>query len=124
MGSRFRGNDDGWKGIASPADIALIADVDHLLVEGGAATAAAFIAADLVDRLLLYRAPILIGGGKAALGDIGLTDLAAPHGRWRLADARSLGSDRLEVYLRRREAVAPSGKVGTGFPPGRGDSKG
>ncbi len=26
----------------------------------------------LVDRLLLYRAPILIGAGKAALGDIGL----------------------------------------------------
>ena len=71
---------------------------------GGAQTAAAFLAADLVDRLLLYRAPILIGGGKAAIGDIGLTSLADTHGRWRLADARSLSSDRLEVYLRRREA--------------------
>ena len=29
-----------------------------------------------------------------------LTDLAAAHGRWRLGDARQLGSDRLEVYER------------------------
>ncbi|HEU4969688.1 MAG TPA: bifunctional diaminohydroxyphosphoribosylaminopyrimidine deaminase/5-amino-6-(5-phosphoribosylamino)uracil reductase RibD [Sphingomonas sp.] len=75
---------------------------DHLLVEGGAETAAAFLRADLVDRLLLYRAPILIGAGKAAIGDIGLTDLGKAHGRWRLLDARQLGSDRLEVYERRR----------------------
>ncbi|MFD1033853.1 bifunctional diaminohydroxyphosphoribosylaminopyrimidine deaminase/5-amino-6-(5-phosphoribosylamino)uracil reductase RibD [Sphingomonas hankookensis] len=74
---------------------------DHVLVEGGAATAAAFLRADAVDRLLLYRAPILIGHGRT-LPDIGLTDLAAAHGRWRLHDARMLGSDRLEVYERAR----------------------
>lgn len=74
---------------------------DHVLVEGGAATAAAFLRADAVDRLLLYRAPILIGHGRT-LPDIGLTDLAAAHGRWRLDDARMLGSDRLEVYERVR----------------------
>jgi diaminohydroxyphosphoribosylaminopyrimidine deaminase/5-amino-6-(5-phosphoribosylamino)uracil reductase len=94
------GDDGKWEVIASPSGIASLDGVDHLLVEGGAATASAFLAADLVDRLLLYRAPILIGGGKPALGDIGLVDLAAAHGRWRLADARHLGSDRLEVYLR------------------------
>ena len=102
MDSRFRGDDDGWERIISPNDIATLVGVDHLLVEGGAATAAAFLAADLVDRLLFYRAPILIGGGKPAIGDIGLTDLAAAHGRWRLQDARALGSDRLEVYERQR----------------------
>ncbi len=87
--------------IAAPAAIATLDGVDHLLVEGGAATAAAFLAADLVDRLLLYRAPILIGGGRT-LPDIGLTDLADAHGRWRCLDARPLGSDRVEVYERRR----------------------
>jgi len=92
--------DDGWERVASPTDIASLDGVDHLLVEGGAQTAAAFLAADLVDRLLLYRAPIVIGSGKPAIGDIGLSDLADAHGRWRLADARHLGSDRLEVYLR------------------------
>ena len=93
--SRVRG--DGAVVIASPHDIATVPG-DHLLVEGGAQTAAAFLAAGLVDRLLLYRAPILIGGGMAALADIGLGSLAQAHGRWRLLDARQLGADRLEVY--------------------------
>lgn len=92
---------DGWTIIARPADIATLDTIDHILVEGGAQTAAAFLAADLVDRLLLYRAPILIGGGKPAIGDIGI-DLAAAHGRWTAVDARQLGSDRLEVYERAR----------------------
>ncbi|MGU3317246.1 bifunctional diaminohydroxyphosphoribosylaminopyrimidine deaminase/5-amino-6-(5-phosphoribosylamino)uracil reductase RibD [Sphingomonas sp. M6A6_1c] len=85
--------------IASPQAIATL-PADHLLVEGGAATAAAFLRADLVDRLLLYRAPILIGAGKAALGDLGIADLGTTHGRWRLHDSRNLGTDRLEVYER------------------------
>lgn len=84
--------------LTRPGDISGLDGVDHLLVEGGAETAAAFLREGLVDRLLLYRAPILIGGGKPALGDIGLADLASAHGRWRLADTRMLGSDRLEVY--------------------------
>ncbi|WP_166945088.1 bifunctional diaminohydroxyphosphoribosylaminopyrimidine deaminase/5-amino-6-(5-phosphoribosylamino)uracil reductase RibD [Sphingopyxis panaciterrae] len=91
---------EGWTAVASPQ---AIADVDSLLVEGGAGAASAFLAADRVDRLLLYRAPILIGGGKPALGDIGLADLADAHGRWRLQDSRLLGSDRLDVYERARE---------------------
>jgi len=91
---------DGWTAIASPE---AIEGVDSILVEGGAGAASAFLTADRVDRLLLYRAPILIGGGKAALGDIGLTDLADAHGRWRLSDSRLLGSDRLDVYERVRE---------------------
>jgi len=85
--------------ITSPADIAML-PADHLLVEGGAGAAAAFLQADLVDRLLLYRAPLLIGGGRPAVGDIGLADLGAAHGRWRLHDARQLGTDRVEVYER------------------------
>ncbi|KTT71054.1 bifunctional diaminohydroxyphosphoribosylaminopyrimidine deaminase/5-amino-6-(5-phosphoribosylamino)uracil reductase RibD [Sphingomonas sanguinis] len=89
-----------WETIPSPTAIADLPGVDRLMVEGGAQTASAFLAADLVDRLLLYRAPILIGEGRAALGNIGLSRLAEAHGRWRLADSRMLGSDRLEVYER------------------------
>ncbi|WP_039581894.1 bifunctional diaminohydroxyphosphoribosylaminopyrimidine deaminase/5-amino-6-(5-phosphoribosylamino)uracil reductase RibD [Sphingopyxis fribergensis] len=91
---------EGWTAIASPQ---AIDDVDSVLVEGGAGAASAFLAADRVDRLLLYRAPILIGRGKPALADIGLADLADAHGRWRLSDSRMLGSDRLDVYERARE---------------------
>jgi diaminohydroxyphosphoribosylaminopyrimidine deaminase/5-amino-6-(5-phosphoribosylamino)uracil reductase len=94
---RLRGDDD-WVVLGAPSDIAKLEGVDHLLVEGGAETAAAFLREGLVDRLLLYRAPILIGAGRPALGDLGLADLASAHGRWRLTDTRMLGSDRLEVY--------------------------
>ena len=43
----------GWSAIASPQGIATMADVQYLFIEGGAAAAAAFLAADLVDRILL-----------------------------------------------------------------------
>lgn len=92
----------GWEAIAAPEGIAGLERVNDVLVEGGAGAASAFLAADLVDRLLLYRAPILIGHGKPALGDIGLSRLDDAHGRWRLIDARQLGSDRVEVYERVR----------------------
>lgn len=84
--------------LSCPSDIAALQGVDHLFVEGGAQTAASFLREGLVDRLLLYRAPLLIGAGKAALGDIGLETLASAHGRWTLTDTHMLGSDRLEVY--------------------------
>ena len=93
---------EGWARIGAPEAIAAHGDVNDLLVEGGAGAAASFLAADLVDRLLVYRAPILIGDGKAAIGDIGLAGLSDAHGRWRFTDTRALGSDRLEVYERSR----------------------
>ena len=93
----------GWIGVAAPDAVDSLDDIDSLLVEGGAGAASAFLAADRVDRRLLYRAPSLLGDGRAALGDIGLGDLADAHGRWRLADSRLLGSDRLDVYERIRK---------------------
>ena len=93
---------EGWVRLAAPADIAGLAQVNDLLVEGGAGAATAFLAADLVDRLLVYRAPILIGEGRAAVGDLGLATLADAHGRWRQSDSRALGEDRLDVYERVR----------------------
>jgi diaminohydroxyphosphoribosylaminopyrimidine deaminase/5-amino-6-(5-phosphoribosylamino)uracil reductase len=87
----------GWEVMRTPQDIAKLG-CNTLLVEGGAATATAFLRDGLVDRLMLYRAPILLGAGKACLNDIGLTQLQDAHGKWQLSDARSLGKDRLEVY--------------------------
>ena len=88
--------------VYSPNDITTL-PTDHLLIEGGAQTASAFLRADLVDRILIYRAPILIGGGKPALHDIGLTALSDAHGRWRAVDSRMLGKDRLDIYERVRD---------------------
>jgi diaminohydroxyphosphoribosylaminopyrimidine deaminase/5-amino-6-(5-phosphoribosylamino)uracil reductase len=94
---------DGVRVINTPGQIAQLEGVNHLYVEGGAATAASFLAADLVDELHLYQAPIVIGGdGLASMGALGLEDLAAAHGRWRELGSRPLGSDRLTTYLRTR----------------------
>jgi diaminohydroxyphosphoribosylaminopyrimidine deaminase / 5-amino-6-(5-phosphoribosylamino)uracil reductase len=93
---------EGWTRLSSPQAIRTLDGVNDLLVEGGAETAASFLAGDLVDRLLIYRAPILIGDGKPGLSPTTLGSLADAHRRWRLADTRQLGSDTLQVYERQR----------------------
>ena len=93
---------EGWEILKSPQDVYRLHDVNDLLVEGGSATATAFLAADLVDRVLIYRAPILVGEGKQSVGYIGLDAIADAHGRWQASDGARLGIDRLEVYERVR----------------------
>jgi len=91
----------GWEIVKEPEAIARLEAVDSILLEGGAGAAAAFLAADLVDRLLVYRAPILLGG-RPGVGDFGLASLAAAHGRWRRSGTRPLGADMVEIYERVR----------------------
>lgn len=91
---------EGWEALTAPEAIADLHGVDWILVEGGAQTAAAFLRAGLVDRLLLYRAPITIGGGRTSLGDIGLDRMDAAHGQWHHTDTRRLGPDTLDIYVR------------------------
>ena len=95
---------DGWEILRNPKDVYRLHDVNDLLVEGGSATATAFLSEDLVDRILIYRAPIIVGEGKSSFGYVGLDAIADAHGRWTQADERRLGVDRLEVYERVREA--------------------
>lgn len=86
----------GWQALAGP-DAVRGLDAQYLLVEGGARVAEAFLAAGLVDRLLLYRAPVEFGDGIPAF--LRPHPSGAPEG-WTLADRRQLGSDTLEVYTR------------------------
>lgn len=93
---------DGWEILRNPEDVYRLHDVNDLLVEGGSATATAFLGADLVDRILIYRAPIIVGEGKSSFGYVGLDAIADAHGLWKPSDGRRLGVDRLEVYERAR----------------------
>lgn len=92
----------GVRTLPAPVEISQMAGVQYLYVEGGARTAAAFLEADLVDRLELYRAPVVAGARRDALTDIGLTDLASRTGAWRRVERRELGSDTFTAYERRR----------------------
>jgi len=68
--------------------------VQSLLLEGGPTLATSFVAADVVDKLLLFVAPTLSGDGPAVLGE-----LASPRPLARLV-TRQLGDDvLLEAYL-------------------------
>ncbi|MDP3893803.1 bifunctional diaminohydroxyphosphoribosylaminopyrimidine deaminase/5-amino-6-(5-phosphoribosylamino)uracil reductase RibD [Nocardioides sp.] len=47
----------------------------HVFLEGGPTLAAAFLAAGLVDEVVTYVAPMLLGAGRAAVGDLGITSI-------------------------------------------------
>ncbi|MCU1554682.1 MAG: riboflavin biosynthesis protein RibD, partial [Arthrobacter sp.] len=79
------------------------AGVRHLMVEGGSRILSAFLAAGLVDELIVYLAPTLLGSGTPALEDLGIPTLAdAQHWEWDAAAGgavQMLGRD-LRLHLR------------------------
>ncbi|HET8795344.1 MAG TPA: bifunctional diaminohydroxyphosphoribosylaminopyrimidine deaminase/5-amino-6-(5-phosphoribosylamino)uracil reductase RibD [Arthrobacter sp.] len=57
--------------------------VRHLMIEGGSRVSSAFLAAGLVDEIIIYLAPAFLGRGIPALGDLGITSLSqAQHWDW------------------------------------------
>jgi diaminohydroxyphosphoribosylaminopyrimidine deaminase/5-amino-6-(5-phosphoribosylamino)uracil reductase len=51
-------------------------DRQHVLLEGGPTLAAAFLAAALVDEVVAYVAPMLLGAGRSAIGDLGISTVS------------------------------------------------
>src|SRR3954471_24782354 len=51
-------------------------DRQHVFLEGGPTLAAAFLRAGLVDEIVAYVAPMLLGAGQEAVGDLGITTIA------------------------------------------------
>ncbi|SDI04712.1 bifunctional diaminohydroxyphosphoribosylaminopyrimidine deaminase/5-amino-6-(5-phosphoribosylamino)uracil reductase RibD [Nonomuraea jiangxiensis] len=54
-------------------------DVVSVFVEGGPTLAGAFVAQGLVDRVVAYLAPALLGSGRAALGPAGVSTIGELH---------------------------------------------
>jgi len=50
-------------------------DRQHVFLEGGPTLAAAFVSAGLVDEVVAYVAPMLLGAGRPAVGDLGITTI-------------------------------------------------
>jgi diaminohydroxyphosphoribosylaminopyrimidine deaminase/5-amino-6-(5-phosphoribosylamino)uracil reductase len=67
-------------------------DVRHVLVEGGPTIAGAFLAAGLVDEVVAYLAPVLIGAGPAAVTTAAFPSIADAL-RLQTTDVRQLGAD-------------------------------
>ena len=47
----------------------------HVMLEGGPTLAAAFVRAGLVDEIVAYVAPTLLGGGSTAVADLGIATI-------------------------------------------------
>jgi diaminohydroxyphosphoribosylaminopyrimidine deaminase/5-amino-6-(5-phosphoribosylamino)uracil reductase len=74
-----------------------------LLVEGGMTLAASFVRDRLVDRVVGYHAPMLLGAGPPVLGDVGIGTLAAAS-RLRVESVTPVGEDvRIVATLERED---------------------
>jgi diaminohydroxyphosphoribosylaminopyrimidine deaminase/5-amino-6-(5-phosphoribosylamino)uracil reductase len=66
-------------------------DRQHVWLEGGPHLAASFLEAGLVDEVVVYVAPLLLGAGQPAVADLGITTIAdARH--LRITDVTTLGT--------------------------------
>lgn len=70
--------------------------IRRVFVEGGPTLASAFIAAGLVDEYLLYFGPMLLGGPRSAVGDIGVGSIGDAR-RLHITSIERLGDDLLVV---------------------------
>jgi diaminohydroxyphosphoribosylaminopyrimidine deaminase/5-amino-6-(5-phosphoribosylamino)uracil reductase len=68
------------------------------MVEGGAGLAASFLSGDYVDRLVIFRAPIILGAGALGAFSAIASQEAGHAPRFKLLETRALDNDVLSVY--------------------------
>jgi diaminohydroxyphosphoribosylaminopyrimidine deaminase / 5-amino-6-(5-phosphoribosylamino)uracil reductase len=72
--------------------IKALSDRTDLLLEGGPTLAGAFLRAGVIDRILAYVAPIMLGGPITAVDDVGVLSIAHAQ-RWRFDGVVPIGPD-------------------------------
>jgi diaminohydroxyphosphoribosylaminopyrimidine deaminase / 5-amino-6-(5-phosphoribosylamino)uracil reductase len=76
-------------------------DRQHVFLEGGPTLAAAFLRAGLVDEVITYVAPMLLGAGRNAVAELGITTISdALH--LQVEDVTVLG-DNVRLTMRPRK---------------------
>ncbi|WP_184572375.1 bifunctional diaminohydroxyphosphoribosylaminopyrimidine deaminase/5-amino-6-(5-phosphoribosylamino)uracil reductase RibD [Streptomyces zagrosensis] len=78
--------------------------VRSVLLEGGPTLAGAFIAAGLMDKVVGYLAPVLLGAGPAALADAGITTIGRAL-RLSVTDTARIGPDLRITAVPQRQAT-------------------
>jgi diaminohydroxyphosphoribosylaminopyrimidine deaminase/5-amino-6-(5-phosphoribosylamino)uracil reductase len=71
-----------------------LSDRTDVLLEGGPTLAGAFLRAGVIDRILAYVAPILLGGPISAVDDVGVLSIAHAQ-RWQFDGIEPMGPDLL-----------------------------
>jgi diaminohydroxyphosphoribosylaminopyrimidine deaminase/5-amino-6-(5-phosphoribosylamino)uracil reductase len=72
--------------------------VQSLLVEGGAGIASALLDADLVDRLVIFQAPIILGAGALHAFARALPRRVAEATRYAVVRREAFGDDLMTIY--------------------------
>ncbi|HYR12832.1 MAG TPA: bifunctional diaminohydroxyphosphoribosylaminopyrimidine deaminase/5-amino-6-(5-phosphoribosylamino)uracil reductase RibD [Mycobacterium sp.] len=72
--------------------IKAMSDRTDVLLEGGPTLAGAFLRAGVIDRIVAYVAPILLGGPISAVDDVGVLSIAHAQ-RWRFDGIEPIGPD-------------------------------
>ena len=86
-------------------------ELRHVLVEGGSTLATAFLSGGTVDEVEAYVAPVILGAGLFALGDLGI-DTLADGMRFGTRGVEPLGEDVLITLERRDGGPASPGTSG------------
>ena len=95
----------GGKGLDLEAVLSGLAadyEINDILVEAGAKFVGALIQQDLVDEMVVYMAPRLLGAGAAPLAELPTAEGLPERLDWTLQDARALGPDLRVTYHRSR----------------------
>jgi diaminohydroxyphosphoribosylaminopyrimidine deaminase/5-amino-6-(5-phosphoribosylamino)uracil reductase len=88
--------------------IKALSDRTDVLIEGGPTLAGAFVRAGVIDRILAYLAPILLGGPVTAIDDVGVPTIARAQ-RWKFDGIESIGPDVLLSLVPASDRSALSG---------------
>lgn len=70
--------------------------IKHVFVEGGPKVASSFIAAGLADEILIYLAPMLLGGPRTAISDLGISNISQAR-KLQVLETKNLGQD---IFIR------------------------
>lgn len=81
-------------------------EIRHVWLEGGPTVAAAFLGAGLVDEVIAYLAPALLGAGAPVLGDLGIRNIGQAL-RLVPREVTTIGPD-----IRIRATIAAPGREG------------
>jgi diaminohydroxyphosphoribosylaminopyrimidine deaminase/5-amino-6-(5-phosphoribosylamino)uracil reductase len=81
---------------------------NQVLIESGPTFGTALLREDLIDEVVLFQAPTLLGSGTPSIGDLGITNIA---GRldFEISDVEVIGSD-LKITLFKSANSAESGR--------------
>jgi diaminohydroxyphosphoribosylaminopyrimidine deaminase/5-amino-6-(5-phosphoribosylamino)uracil reductase len=74
--------------------------IKHVFIEGGPNLASEFVKLGLVDEYLIYLAPMLLGGDKTSLIDIGVEGISEAK-NLEILETKNLGND---IFIRARRA--------------------